>query len=262
MRALALDFDGVISDSAAEAFAVGLVTYQSLCPVEGWEALAERAREMTRTELLAEPLYQAFVEGMPLGNRAEDFGVVLRAIEQGVELRDQAAYDRVYAAVGAEFRHEYHARFYGFRAAYRAESPEQWCGLMGPYAPFLEILRAHAGRADFAIATAKDRDSVDLLLDAYGVADLFPPDLILDKETGPDKRAHVRALADRIGLEPGEITFIDDKVNHLESVSKLGARCALAGWGYNGERERRLARARGHLVLDLDDAAVQLFGEV
>jgi len=68
MRALALDFDGVISDSAAEAFAVGLVTYQSLCPVEGWEALAERAREMTRTELLAEPLYQAFVEGMPLGN--------------------------------------------------------------------------------------------------------------------------------------------------------------------------------------------------
>ncbi len=38
-------------------------------------------------------LYAPFRECMPLGNRAEDFGVVLAALEAGVSLPDQAAYD-------------------------------------------------------------------------------------------------------------------------------------------------------------------------
>ena len=37
-------------------------------------------------------------------------------------------------------------------------------------------------------------------------------------------------------------------------------RCALAAWGYNGEREIRLARERGYLVCSLEDVERQLFG--
>lgn len=259
MRALALDFDGVISDSAAEAFAVGLPTYLALRPVPAWADLADRTESMTRAELLADPLCRAFVEAMPLGNRAEDFGVVLLALETSAPLADQADYDRVYEEAGEPFRRAYHTRFYEARADLRARAPERWLGLMAPYSAFLDVLRAHAGCAPFAIATAKDRPSVDLLLEAYGVADLFTPELILDKETGPDKRAHVSALAERLGLEFGAITFVDDKVNHLDRVARLGARCALAGWGYNGEREHALARERGYPVLSLEGAAAQLF---
>jgi hypothetical protein len=43
-------------------------------------------------------------------------------------------------------------------------------------------------------------------------------------------------------------------------VAPLGVRCALAAWGYNGERELRHARARGYLVCTLDDVDRQLFG--
>ncbi len=260
MQALALDFDGVLSDSAAEAFAVSLETYLGLRRVEGWAALGARVESLSREEILDEPLCRAFVEGMPLGNRAEDFGVVLRAIETGASLGDQAAYDRVFEAVGPEFRREFHERFYREREAFRARAPEAWLGLMGPYPEFLDVLRAHAGDARLAVATAKDRASVDLLLAEYGVADLFAPELILDKEAGPDKRAHVTALAERLGLPFEEITFVDDKVNHLDKVSRLGARCALASWGYNGEREWKLARERGYAVLELGCAAEQLFG--
>jgi hypothetical protein len=55
------------------------------------------------------------------------------------------------------------------------------------------------------------------------------------------------------------MTFVDDKVNHLDAVAALGVRCGLASWGYNGEREVALARARGYLVLGLEDAEAQLF---
>jgi hypothetical protein len=56
------------------------------------------------------------------------------------------------------------------------------------------------------------------------------------------------------------MTFLDDKVNHLDSVSPLGVRCGLAAWGYNGPREHGLALERGYLVCRLDDVEAQLFG--
>ncbi len=56
-----------------------------------------------------------------------------------------------------------------------------------------------------------------------------------------------------------ETTFIDDKVSHLDRVGKLGVRCALAAWGYNGSREHSLARESGHLVCSLSNVDAQLF---
>jgi phosphoglycolate phosphatase-like HAD superfamily hydrolase len=260
MRALALDFDGVISDSAAEAFAVSLPTYVAARPVERWTRLAGRVQGLSRAELEREPLYRAFVEGMPLGNRAEDFGVVLHALELGLPLEDQAAYDRVRHDVGEAFCDDYHERFYAERVAFRQRAPEDWLALMAPYSAFLAVLRAHAEDVVLAVATAKDRESVDLLLEAYGVADLFAPSCIFDKDAGPDKRSHLTLLAESLGLDFADITFVDDKVNHLDSATRLGVCCALASWGFNGERERRLAQDRGYLVLDLARVDDQLFG--
>ena len=137
MRALALDFDGVISDSAAEAFAVSLPTYVAARPVPEWAALAGAVQGLSRDALEGEPLYRAFAFAMPLGNRAEDFGVVLHALETGCALDDQADYDRVRAEVGQAFCDDYHARFYAERAAFRERDLGAWLALMAPYQPFL-----------------------------------------------------------------------------------------------------------------------------
>jgi hypothetical protein len=37
-------------------------------------------------------------------------------------------------------------------------------------------------------------------------------------------------------------------------------RCALAAWGFNGERERQQAAERGYLVCTLENAERRLFG--
>ena len=58
-----------------------------------------------------------------------------------------------------------------------------------------------------------------------------------------------------------EVTFIDDKVNHLVDVAEIGTRCLLAGWGYNGEREFAVARAAGFPVLTLEALDQTLFGD-
>ena len=263
MRVLALDFDGVISDSAPESFAVAVRTYASFRP----ETTLSRAvaalagpRAPALERIRATPAYAPFLELMPLGNRAEDYAVVLAAIDTGRPIVDQAAYDAFRAECDAEWLEAFHRRFYAERDSLSAADPDGWRALMAPYAPIVELVRRRAADVDLAIATSKDRRSIAALLRSYGIDDLFPEDRVLDKQTGSSKRAHVGRLGQLLDVAFGEIVFLDDKVNHLDQVAELGVRCGLATWGYNGEREIQLARKHGHLVCGLADVERQIFG--
>lgn len=265
MRLLALDFDGVISDSAPESFAVALETYAEIRRDSKHGQTAKRLRDArSQPELLArirrERLYRAFLELMPLGNRAEDFAVALGILERGVPVADQADYDREWCSESESFLSAFHELFYERRAAFSASDPQTWRSLLCPYPEFIELLRARGAEVTLAIASAKDRASVLELLAGYGIADLFEDECILDKDAGVSKSAHLQVLARRTQLPFAEITFVDDKVNHLDSAAALGVRCALASWGYNGDRERELAARRSYLVCDLAHAERQLFG--
>ena len=260
---LALDFDGVISDSAAEAFVVSLRSHARMREAS---PLADRLQRLDgpggapdSERIRAEPLYRAFVDLMPLGNRAEDYEVILAALEEGVDLPDQAAYDAFYQTHAPDFLADYHRCFYEERAAFARSEPRIWESLMQPYEAFVALLRRRAGDVALAIATAKDRSSVRQLLRCYGVEDLFDEDRLLDKEAGRSKRAHLVALQQRWGGPFDRISFVDDKVNHLDGVAPLGVACVLAAWGYNGAREHELARARGYEVCELEEAERLLF---
>ncbi|HTY17064.1 MAG TPA: HAD family hydrolase [Myxococcota bacterium] len=247
MKLLALDFDGVIADSAPEAFAVATRTFCELRPDTALRHADERG------------LYRDFLALMPLGNRAEDYGAALAAIEVGAAVPDQAAYDAFRASLDPRWLRQYHQRFYRVRDALSEADRAAWLALLRPYPDLVSLLRRRAGSARYAIATAKDRRSVAILLAEWGIADLFASDAILDKETGVAKTAHLEHLSRAFGVDPPEITFVDDKVNHLEAAAPLGVRCALAAWGYNGPREHALARARGYLVCTLANLESQLF---
>jgi phosphoglycolate phosphatase-like HAD superfamily hydrolase len=262
-RLLALDFDGVISNSAPEAFVVALRTYVAmksetalLGPSERVSGESAPALDVVRDH----ELYGPFLDLMPLGNRAEDYAVILAAVEAGCELSDQSAYDAFRDKMDLQWLRDYHKRFYQVRARLSSSDPGGWLRLMSPYEPFLDVLRRRSKDVVLSVATAKDRGSVRKLLRAYGIDDLFPDDCVLDKETGVGKSAHLQHLQAKFGWGFPEMTFIDDKVNHLDDVGRLGVRCALATWGFNGPREEVLARAAGYLVCTLDDVEARLFG--
>lgn len=258
MHVLALDFDGVVADSAREAFAVALRTDAALREGPALAELDDAARlEDARTR----GLFERFLALMPLGNRAEDYGVMLAALAEEVPLPDQAAYDAFHASRDPARLRAFHARFYEERAAWAARDPEGWRGLMPAYPGVPEALRRRAGDATVAIATAKDRATVRALLGDYGLAGVVPERLLLDKETGKRKSDHVGRLTALLGVPADKVTFVDDKLRHLEDVAPLGARCVLAGWGYNGEREHRAARAKGFRVCGLAEIETALFDE-
>jgi phosphoglycolate phosphatase-like HAD superfamily hydrolase len=131
---------------------------------------------------------------------------------------------------------------------------------LAPYPWFLDLLRRRAGDLTLAIATARDRVSAGLVLDNFGVRDLFEPALILDKETGVSKTAHLAVIQRRLAVPFEDITFVDDKVNHLEAVAPLRVRPVLAAWGFNTSREHELAGRRGLEVANPVNAERVLFG--
>ena len=204
-------------------------------------------------------LYASFLDLLPLGNRAEDFGVSLAIIEDGLDIDDQEGYDEFFQSIDGDWLERFHHQFYELRAALRLADESAWVGLHLPYPGLADTLRIHKGAAVTAVATAKDARSVELLLSALGLDGLFDPEWVLDKETGVNKKQHMRALSERLRIDFENITFVDDKLNHLHSVAELGVRGVLAGWGFNTDREHRLAAEQGFEIAELDTAGTVLF---
>jgi phosphoglycolate phosphatase-like HAD superfamily hydrolase len=261
MRALVLDFDGVIADSSREVFVIALRAYVALrqgAALAADLAALERTLAGGTTAIERQPLYPAFMSLMPLGNRAEDFGAALEALARRLEISDQAGYDEHFSALDRAWLEAFHARFYAERARFAAADGALWRALQPPFRPVVDTLRRLRGGAALAVATAKDRGSVEALLAEYGLAEVFPRELLLDKETGVSKTEHLGRLRATLGTTFADMTFVDDKLRHLDAVAGLGVRCVLAGWGYNGERERNAAAARGYTVASLEHLAEQL----
>ncbi len=254
---LALDFDGVIVDSMREVYLLSLRAFAELEPSSrlpgrdpGWSLPAPDD----------DPLLRAFAEMVPLGNRAEDFGVMLSALERGERVADQAAYDAIYGQFDPAWLAEFHEEFYRQRKRLLDDDRAGWLALQPPYPTFRQLLLRHAGEVPYAVLTARDATSVRLLLEHCGLAELFPPSSVLDKETGRHKTAHLELLAGRLGVPFTRITFVDDKLNHLVSVAPLGVRPVLADWGHNSPREHEAARRLGFAVATLETAEAMLFG--
>lgn len=262
MRALALDFDGVICDSGREVFITALRSFTALCPESVWGdklAQIDAAGGAAAFDFHADPHFREFNRIQPLGNRAEDFGVALKICEARMPISDQENYYAYFKAQDPGWLRAYHRVFYAERSAFRKRDEATWLALHNAYDAFIDLLRRYAGRVTLAIVTAKDRDSVQRLLDHMGVSGLFSEERILDKETGRHKTAHLRALSERTALPLTAITFVDDKVNHLQGVAPLGVRCVLAGWGYNTSREWRIAESEQFPVATLETAEDVLF---
>ncbi len=262
MKALALDFDGVICDSGREVFITALRTYAALCPRSRWHDKLKdiiAAGGPTRFAFHSDPDYQAFVQLQPLGNRAEDFGVALKICEHEIGISDQKSYYAYFKSQDADWLRRFHRRFYSERLAFRNESEATWLTLHQAYDEFVDLLRRHAGTTVLAIVTAKDKDSVRRLLNHMGIAALFPAERTFDKETGRHKTTHLRVFSERAALPLTAITFVDDKVNHLQGVAPLGVRCVLAGWGYNTSREWQIAADEQFPVATLETAEEILF---
>lgn len=252
---LVFDFDGVMANSIHESFVTALNTHWRLLGGRGLplDGPIEPPQAIFDFERAHEDLFRGFREVMPLGNRAEDYLVMLRSLvdAQG-PIHSQEAFEARKRDMDAAMLHRFHDAFYAARRKLQDDDPETWMALVPPFEPVVEAVGGLSERFILGIATAKDRASVHLQLEHYGLLPLFE-DRVLDKDFARKKRQHLTAFHERFGVPFERMHFIDDKVSHLLDVAELGVHGYLALWGFNGQRERAIARQNGFHLLELAD---------
>lgn len=244
MSVLALDFDGVLCDSARETGITGWKAAGTL-----WDDMASslppqallddycRARPVIETGFEAILMMRLIKDGESPDALLETFGHRLpETIARSG--RDAAGLKDLYGSI---------------RDRWIRENPQEWLSLSPLYPGTGEVLNAVPDRADCFIVTTKQERFVRQLLEFNGVA--FDPEHIFGLDRGMKKEEVLRELMDRY---PGRrIHLVEDR---LATLMRLVAqpdlepvRLHIACWGYNTESEcREAARWKIHLLKALN----------
>ena len=250
---IVFDFDGVLFDSFIESFISAVNTYIELYTDHDLPLTGPLHRDsLLRIQKEHSSFTDAFSSLMPFGNFAQDYLVILTILEKRAHslIQDQDAFDRFKATLPEKALVSYQDAFYHLRRTEQQSDPEGWTELLSPFPGIPDALHTLSQRSELAVATSKDRASVHLLLERYGLNAYFTPDAILDKDFGPTKRSHLSYLQKRRSIRFDNIHFIDDKVHHLLSVRSLGLHVYLALWGYNTAHQHEIARQEGIPLLE------------
>ncbi len=143
------------------------------------------------------------------------------------------------------------------RDAWIARDFPGWLAANGFYPGVLDALRQAivVGKPVYILTTKQERFVV-ALLDAAGMK--LPPGRLFGLESGRKKEAVLEELCARPEYAGGRVMFVEDRLATLERCLSRPAlaslQLCLAAWGYNTEAERREAAANPRLqVMGLDE---------
>jgi len=234
--AFALDFDGVLCDSAAETAVTAWRAGQKIWP--DWPG-AEPPRICLQRFLKLRPLIETGYQTIAL----------MALIQQ--EKHDDATIEAQFPALCEEFltqnklSHERCARLFGrTRDLWMAEDLTDWLGRHRFYPGAIDAFIAKIQTTPVFILTTKQERFVDALLQSRGIA--FPRKRLFGLEKNKSKEMILAELLRQPDWQGATWHFVEDRLATLLRVAALeklaAVRLYLATWGYNTESERALAR--------------------
>ena len=250
---LALDFDGVICDSAKECL---VSSYAAFAAAKGLDYVPELAH-------VPERFRREFFRTRHFVRDGEDYLKSLYFIDRGVSIRSQEDFDSGSSALLAEISDFYgvegdqglEAHFQRSRARVRERDERAWMDMNPLYGGMVDALAGRRGNLDSVyVTTSKPTGPALTILQHHGAG--IPEDRILGKDkvtrtTG--KNGHMARVQELTSVPLERIHFLDDQISHLKAASALGVKCYLASWGYNTRQQWRAARAEGIKVLEEEE---------
>lgn len=237
MDLFALDFDGVICDSAREtalsAWFAGRVfwpEWQEQDPTDACLDRFVRLRPYLETGYQAVLMMRMITDGCPDRIFRDDLEATCERLIK--ELKTSKA--------------ELVQRFGEARDTWMARDLNDWLAANRPFPGTVEAVRAAMARHPVYILTTKQERFAQALLAAWGLA--FPADRLFGLEAGRSKEKLLAELSVQHAGEPVRIHFVEDRVETLLRVAgdeRLDAvRLYYAEWGYGTPEQ--LAQAQAH----------------
>lgn len=252
---LALDFDGVICDSAKECLVSACAT----------RAAAAGQSFVPSLDSVAPDLSAAFFRMRHYIRDGADYLYILYFAEHDVPIGGQADFDRqsetcteaVCGTYDVADRAGLERRFQAKREELRAQDEAGWLRLNPLYPGMAAGLKACRAAWDAVyVVTAKPSGPAGRILEANGF--VLPAGHILGSDMvakANGKNAHLAAVQRTTGTAYERIHFVDDQLSHLAAALPLGVRCYLASWGYNGAEQIAAAEAADIAVHREDNLA-------
>lgn len=244
MAFFALDFDGVLCDSAEENAA------------SAWKCAHELWPDICKDERVPVEVTQRFLEVRPYLETGFQAVLMIRMILENQPLaafRDELSQHCQRLLQKSGLDSETMIRKFGAcRDHWIRHDLEGWLQSHRFYPGTMSALQKALQFHEVVILTTKQERFVQLLLDGQGIA--FPRENIW----GLDRKISKEQLLEQFHSQgKNEIAFVEDRLETLQKVSeraKLGSvKLFYALWGYGTEKERQLARNTPRLTcLELD----------
>jgi hypothetical protein len=209
-----LDFDGVIVDSIEECYIVSKGVYfgysSFLYDEEGYKALFYKYRGLVRPAYEYLILHEALE--IYIQDKSHDIHELFKEILIRRSDKDKEFYEK-------EFFHKRHL--------YQNDDFPSWIA-MNPLMSFGKTLIG-TDNSDVYIVTTKNKEATKALLDYYKikVAGIYANDEI--KSLG-SKGKLIKSIMNEKNEQ--EAFFLDDAVEHLETIKDDRVKCFFADWGY------------------------------
>lgn len=215
-----LDFDGVIFDSAAEAYAMAMITTKRIKTLDELQLDSDHASRFFAQRYLIGPAWNYFY--------------LLCAIEIG---EDENFADYLPSEAGEEAK-EFQVAFFATRQVIRNNFWNQWLQLNRLYEgadKFIDIINQNN---NVVIVTTKDEPTVKALLDCHGLERTVD---IFDSKSYEKFGGKSNFMDDYIRRKCIErATFVDDSRQHLDKCNWVDNLDVIqARWGYVSVEERQ-----------------------
>jgi phosphoglycolate phosphatase-like HAD superfamily hydrolase len=240
-RLLALDFDGVVCDSAAETAVAAWRAARLVWPETAAAGDDEPAPAFVRRFMGLRPLIETGWQTAILARL-----IFLEADDAVVAARFAGEADALRESVGLS-REELVQLFGGVRDSWIAADTAGWLARHRFYPGVAAAMTAALTRAPngVVILTTKQERFTRLLLEHAGVP--LPPERVYGLERGRPKEDWLAEFASQHPGGAAALTLVEDRLNTLQRVAarlELAAvRLYLADWGYLAPDDRARAAA-------------------
>jgi len=245
MKILAVDFDGVISDSAFKSLFVSHNAYckyfnsktrknfgGKLFTFENWETMKEEyKKEMEYYHRL-----RSYIE------LSGDFFAIIKIMEEQIEIKDQQEFIAYRKQIQFDYQY-FRELFFKEKEEWQRESFKKWFFLSPVFHEVVKgIQRFLQEGQKVVIATSNLGEAIHRAFQPEYLGFEMDIEDIFDKNFGKHKAEHMQAIANKYGVALEDIYFVDDQLSYLRGTDALGVNVFLAGWGYCTESQKEEAK--------------------
>lgn len=222
MKILALDFDGVLCDSAIECL---INSYNSFNVIE--ESSIKKVYGLGE---IATGEVKAFMTFRPLARVAKEYCLLWHMIKENQAI-DPGKNINKQAKIPADKLEKFNSIFYTQRKEWMEKDIKAWLGHNPLYNGMRETLLKISDRENVFIVSSKDRSAIKAIMEYNELP--VDEDKILGSDSGMDKDAVFHKLKEAYSISFSAITFLDDNVNNLLQAKDMGISVFFASWGYS-----------------------------